>query len=147
MPVRCRCRDRSRSFGRPTIRLITRDRAGCEFAPMTRPDSNFGKRLLLCAALALAVLASSAGWRHSAAAAAQDDGSGRISAQSDVTISSTEVAEAVQAAAEAMAGPNLSIVVVDRRNDTLAAWHRAGATDHEDELALGLARAGAFFSN
>jgi uncharacterized protein GlcG (DUF336 family) len=62
-------------------------------------------------------------------------------------LSATEVASAIETAAEATAGDGLSISVVDRAGRILAVWHRVSATALDDERSLSLARTGAFFAN
>jgi uncharacterized protein GlcG (DUF336 family) len=62
-------------------------------------------------------------------------------------LSEADVQGVVRAAARSVPGEQLAVVVVDRRGEPLAVWHRAGATDREDERALALARTGAFFGH
>ncbi len=71
---------------------------------------------------------------------------GRASAAGPA-LDSTDVAAAVDAAALALAGDDLSIAVVDRAGRPLAVFSRPMAGPIERETALGLARTGAFFSN
>src|SRR5437660_9919852 len=103
--------------------------------PMNPVQFSLRKALLFSAALTVAVLTGAATHSRSIAAAAQVAAADPVNAQSDPVLSASEVGQAVQAAAEAIDGSDMSIVVVDRGNETLAAWHRAGATDLEDGLA------------
>ena len=63
------------------------------------------------------------------------------------SLTAPEVELAVQTAAGAAAGEQFSVTVVDRAGRILAVWHRASATNVEDERSLSLARTGAFFAN
>ena len=70
-----------------------------------------------------------------------------LPATSEPMLTAADVDAAVQQAATAVAGESFSVAVVDRAGTLLAVWHRAGAGDGEDQLALSLARTGAFFGN
>ncbi len=69
--------------------------------------------------------------------------------QGEVTeaLSFAEVAQVVRTAAERVAGDQFSVAVTDRRGALLALWHRNGATPEIDEVALSLARTGAYFGH
>jgi len=73
-------------------------------------------------------------------------GSGRIDAAAP-PLTVVEVSATVDAAALALAGDGISIAVVDRAGRPLAVFSRPLATAAARETALGLARAGALFSN
>jgi uncharacterized protein GlcG (DUF336 family) len=64
-----------------------------------------------------------------------------------VTLSAEEVEAIVRRAAESVGGERLVVAVADRKGRILAVWHRPLATESLDELAVSLARTGAFFSN
>jgi uncharacterized protein GlcG (DUF336 family) len=65
-------------------------------------------------------------------------------------LSPAEVTSLAQAAAGVVAGPPSppsTVAVVDRAGNVLGIYRQAGATGADDDLAVGLARTGAFFSN
>src|SRR5258708_7956415 len=74
-----------------------------------------------------------------------------------VTLTKAEVANIVQASATAAAPTTMVIAVVDRAGNILAVWRKPDAPTHAlgnfnmlidtNDLAVGLARTGAFFSN
>jgi uncharacterized protein GlcG (DUF336 family) len=67
-----------------------------------------------------------------------------------LALSPTEVTKVIEAAAAALDSPPMTVAVVDRIGNVLGLYHTPGATaanDDLDDLAVGLARTGAFFSN
>jgi uncharacterized protein GlcG (DUF336 family) len=65
-------------------------------------------------------------------------------------LSPAEVTSLAQAAAGVIAAPPsppMTVAVVDRAGNVLGVYRQAGATGANDDLAIGLARTGAFFSN
>jgi uncharacterized protein GlcG (DUF336 family) len=65
-------------------------------------------------------------------------------------LSPAEVTSLAQAAAGVVAAPPsppMTVAVVDRAGNVLGVYRQAGATGADDDLAVGLARTGAFFSN
>lgn len=58
-----------------------------------------------------------------------------------------QVQNLLEAAAGALSSPTLAVAVSDRAGNPLGVYRRPGATNVEEETALGLARTGAFFSN
>src|SRR6202049_4589397 len=65
-------------------------------------------------------------------------------------LSPAEVTSLAQAAAGGVAAPPsppMTVAVVDRAGNVLGVYRQAGATGADDDLAVGLARTGAFFSN
>jgi uncharacterized protein GlcG (DUF336 family) len=74
-----------------------------------------------------------------------------------VTLSAADVGNAVQAAAQAVSPTTMVIAVVDRAGNVLAVWRKPDAVAatpgnfntpvNTNDLAIGLARTGAFFSN
>jgi uncharacterized protein GlcG (DUF336 family) len=65
-------------------------------------------------------------------------------------LSPAEVTSLAQTAAGVVAAPPsppMTIAVVDRAGNVLGRYRQAGATGANDDLAIGLARTGAFFSN
>lgn len=62
-------------------------------------------------------------------------------------LTQADVEQVVRKAAETVAGDQLAVAVVDRRGTLLAVWHRFGATPQLDEVALSLARTGAYFGH
>ncbi|HEY6322903.1 MAG TPA: heme-binding protein [Thermoanaerobaculia bacterium] len=65
-------------------------------------------------------------------------------------LSPAEVTSLAQAAAGVVAAPPsppMTVAVVDRAGNVLGVYRQAGATGANDDLAIGLARTGAFFSN
>jgi len=65
-------------------------------------------------------------------------------------LSPAEVVSLAQAAAGVVAAPPsppMTVAVVDRAGNVLGVYRQAGATAANDDLAIGLARTGAFFSN
>ncbi len=109
----------------------------CLFARGARPMIAPSALLVLAGALAWGALPRAAAARRP----------GPIPSGPAVVLTAAEVEAVVRAAAEAVAGEEISIVVVDRQGTPLADCHRHAATDAEDELALSLARTGVFFSN
>jgi uncharacterized protein GlcG (DUF336 family) len=73
-----------------------------------------------------------------------------ICADGQPALSPTEVSNLALAAAGAVASPPsppMTVAVVDRAGKVLGLYRQAGATTANDDLAIGLARTGAFFSN
>jgi uncharacterized protein GlcG (DUF336 family) len=73
-----------------------------------------------------------------------------ICADGQPALSPTEVSNLALAAAGAVASPPsppMTVAVVDRVGKLLGLYRQAGATTANDDLAIGLARTGAFFSN
>jgi uncharacterized protein GlcG (DUF336 family) len=62
-------------------------------------------------------------------------------------LASAEVTTIIEAAAAALDSPPMTVAVVDRIGNLLGLYHTPGATSANDDLAVGLARTGAFFSN
>ena len=65
-------------------------------------------------------------------------------------LSPAEVTSLAQAAAGVVAAPPsppMTVALVDRAGNVLGVYRQAGATGADDDLAVGLARTGAFFSN
>src|ERR1700724_3333600 len=65
-------------------------------------------------------------------------------------LSPAEVTSLAKAAASVVAAPPsppMTVAVVDRAGNVLGVYRQAGATGADDDLAIGLARTGAFFSN
>jgi len=58
-----------------------------------------------------------------------------------------EVAAILEKAAAAFDFSNVTVAVVDRPGNVLGIFHKPGATGADDDLAVSLARTGAFFSN
>jgi uncharacterized protein GlcG (DUF336 family) len=65
----------------------------------------------------------------------------------DGALSSTEVTDLLNAAAASVDFPGLVVAVVDRPGNVLGLFVRGSATQGQQDLAVGLARTGAFFSN
>lgn len=80
-------------------------------------------------------------------AAPRRPASGDSEPQETQALTSMEVGAIIETASKTVAGDRFSVAVVDRRGELLGLWHRPGAMEHEDEVALSLARTGAFFSN
>jgi uncharacterized protein GlcG (DUF336 family) len=62
-------------------------------------------------------------------------------------LSAAEVTAVAQAAAAAIDAPTMTVAVVDRVGKVLGVFRKPGTTAADDDLAVGLARTGAFFSN
>ena len=62
-------------------------------------------------------------------------------------ISKAEANEIVKAAATALAGDTATIAIVDRTGRPVALFRQANANPANDDIALGVARTAAFFSN
>lgn len=75
-------------------------------------------------------------------------GAGPAAAQGAASpLTAQDVALAIQTAATAVAGQPVSIAVVDRVGSILGVFSFPGSTPQNDEIAVGLARTGAFFSH
>jgi uncharacterized protein GlcG (DUF336 family) len=80
-----------------------------------------------------------------------------VAPSATATLTAADVASIMQAAAEAASPTTMVIAVVDRAGNVLAVWRKAGAAAttpgnfnapvNTNDLAVGLARTGAFFSN
>ncbi len=66
---------------------------------------------------------------------------------SAVSLCASEVAGIVARAASAVATPTLTVAVADRAGNILALFRKPGASPASDDVAAGLARTAAFFSN
>jgi uncharacterized protein GlcG (DUF336 family) len=62
-------------------------------------------------------------------------------------LSSAEVTALAQGAAGALDAATMTVAVVDRIGNVLGLFRKTGASSANDDLAIGLARTGAFFSN
>jgi uncharacterized protein GlcG (DUF336 family) len=118
-----------------------------------------GRLLVLLVSAALAVFLTSCGGGGSSASGSSKAGTDPppLAPSPVITLTKADVANIVQAAAEAAAPTTMVIAVVDRPGNVLAVWRKPDAaavapgnfnmpTDTND-LAVGLARTGAFFSN
>lgn len=89
--------------------------------------------------------------RHPARAAAplveDPDPDLSVAGSGGLALTADDVAGIVRNAAVTTPDATMSVVVVDRTGAILVLWHRAAATAREDELALSLARTGAFFGH
>jgi len=70
-----------------------------------------------------------------------------LRAQQPQQLSADDVTAVLQKAALTAAGERLAVVVVDRPGNVLGVYRRSQASDDDVEVALSLARTGAFFSN
>lgn len=70
-----------------------------------------------------------------------------LCAGGQLALAAAEAETLARSAAEALAEPRLSVAVVDRLGRPLAVYQRPGTPAADADLAVGLARTGAFFSN
>lgn len=66
---------------------------------------------------------------------------------SPVPLAAQDVRDLIRGVAVRVRGDRLTVAVVDRRGNLLGLWHRAGGSPELDEVALGVARTGAFFGS
>lgn len=98
-------------------------------------------KIKILAACLLLLLASQPNFSHNVEA-----GIG-ICDDQGAQLSAAEVTTILQRAAAAFDLSNVTIAVVDRPGNVLGIYHKPGATGADDDLAVSLARTGAFFSN
>src|SRR4051812_36668615 len=72
---------------------------------------------------------------------------GNGTAESFSAISKAEANEIVRAAATALSGDTATIAIVDRTGRPVALFRQLNANPANDDIALGVARTAAFFSN
>jgi len=65
----------------------------------------------------------------------------------ETPLTATEVSSILQAAAASLNIPDMTIAVVDRPGNILGIWRKPSADVRDADLAVSLARTGAFFSN
>jgi uncharacterized protein GlcG (DUF336 family) len=70
-----------------------------------------------------------------------------VCADGGTALSPAEVTTVAQAAAAALDAPAMTVAVVDRAGRVLGVFRKPGTGAADDDLAVGLARTGAFFSN
>lgn len=99
-----------------------------------------GKTKVLVACLVLAI-AGQPSLSHNLQA------QGGICGDSGAPLSAVEVSDILDRAAAAFDLANVTVAVVDRPGNVLGIFHKPGATGADDDLAVSLARTGAFFSN
>jgi uncharacterized protein GlcG (DUF336 family) len=115
------------------------------------------QRLAFAAILAFGLVSCGGGGGNSASSSLPNSDPPPLAPSPVVTLTKADVANIVQAAAEAVSLTTMVIAVVDRAGNVLAVWRKPNAPAFAtgnfnmpvdtNDLAVGLARTGAFFSN